>query len=230
MTGLAAPVRSPIAKPIDSWWTVLAVDPLAVPVARLLAPHRRITPTGITLTSAAVAVVGIALLAVGPLPAAALVLYLRFFLDCLDGKLARARGQTSAFGGALDVVVDTLAITGAHTALALRVFDDGGVALWGLLLVGAPLLTAWLRGLRREGATPSSDPDRPLVPGTRLRRQPSTVEAEALTLTLAPLTGNLTVVRGAIMVAVVYYLANSARSIVVLLRTLRRADAAATAP
>lgn len=224
---LARPDRAPIAKSLDSWWTVLAVDPLAVPLARRLARHPGITPTMVTIASAPVGVLGIVLLLVGPLPAAAVVLHLRFLLDCVDGKVARAQGRSSRFGATLDVVVDTVIVHAAHAALAVRVGTTPRTVALGVATLASAMLAAWLRTVRQQALAAPAPAQRPLIPGTRLRRQPSTVEAEAWTLVLAPLTGRVSVVVAAMALALVYYLTNATRSAAIVLRATRRADQAA---
>src|SRR5918997_1247965 len=116
------------AKERDYWWTVLAVDPVALPLVRLLAVRRWIGPHGASLAS-----LGLGLL-VGPayaiggragLAAGAVLFYVAFVFDCVDGKLARVLGTSSARGGAL---VPALAI--------------------GLVMVAVAILTAVRRRLR----------------------------------------------------------------------------------
>ena len=97
------------AKKRDYAWTVLAVDPVAFPLTRLLARKRWLTPDQVTIVSL---VLG---LATGPLyglgtrwslAVGALVYYLSFVFDCVDGKLARILGISSARGQALDAMAD----------------------------------------------------------------------------------------------------------------------------
>jgi phosphatidylglycerophosphate synthase len=97
------------AKKRDYWWTVLATDPVAVPLVRFFATHRVLTADQAS---------GVALflgLAVGPvfatgtrigLIAGGILFYLAFLFDCVDGKLARALGTSSPRGEALDHLAD----------------------------------------------------------------------------------------------------------------------------
>ncbi len=41
-------------KPADSWWTVLAIDPIAVRVVPWLSGRRAVTPLRLTLTAFAI--------------------------------------------------------------------------------------------------------------------------------------------------------------------------------
>jgi phosphatidylglycerophosphate synthase len=107
VSGFVADERG--AKKRDYWWTVLATDPVAIPMASFLARKRWLSPDQVT---------GLALvtgLLVGPafaygerwsLALGGVLFYLAFVLDCVDGKLARALGVTSERGAALDALAD----------------------------------------------------------------------------------------------------------------------------
>ncbi len=62
-------------------------------------------------------VVSIVLFATGHLLAGALVFEVRFVLDCVDGKLARATGRSSLFGALLDTVGDRVLLVANVAAL-----------------------------------------------------------------------------------------------------------------
>ena len=49
----------------------------------------------------------------------AVLFEVRFLVDCLDGKVARARGLTSARGAAFDLATDVVTITLAYSAIAV---------------------------------------------------------------------------------------------------------------
>lgn len=98
------------SKKRDYWWTVLAVDPLAIPITRLLATKRWATPDEITIVSLVLGLLTGLFFAVGEtwaLVTGGLVYYLSFVLDCVDGKLARALEVSSAKGHALDAMSDS---------------------------------------------------------------------------------------------------------------------------
>lgn len=93
----------------------------------------RVTPNAVTVAGLLVHVLGALIVAVLPVPASPLaalgvviVWQLAFSLDCADGQLARARGQTSAFGAWFDQLVDVVSHTAVYTSLSLylvRAFD-----------------------------------------------------------------------------------------------------------
>ncbi len=98
------------AKKRDYWWTVLVVDPLAIPITRLLARRRWATPDEVTMVSLVFGLLTGLFFAVGErwaLVTGGLVYYLSFVLDCVDGKLARTLSISSARGHALDAMSDS---------------------------------------------------------------------------------------------------------------------------
>ncbi len=66
--------------------------------------------------------------ATGSLVAGAVLFYLSFTVDCMDGKIARLKGTGSPFGLWLDYVGDRLRVGACAFGFA---FGQGGVAaLW----------------------------------------------------------------------------------------------------
>jgi phosphatidylglycerophosphate synthase len=120
----------------DYWWTVIATDPLAIPITRTLIPARFVSPNAISVLALLLG------LAVGPafalgtregLIAGGLLFYLAFLVDCVDGKLARAREQTSALGAALDTIGDAARRASASVGLIVFLYrsdDYGESAFW----------------------------------------------------------------------------------------------------
>lgn len=79
---------------------------------------------------------------------AALVLLLSGFCDALDGALARAYGQTTAFGGFLDSLLDRYADAAVLAGIVLGGFADFS---WGLIAIVGTLLVSYVRA-RAEAA------------------------------------------------------------------------------
>jgi phosphatidylglycerophosphate synthase len=185
------------AKPRDYWWTVLAVDPLAVPLVRVMAARRWPTPDAVTLASLALGLpVGVAFAfgGRGGLIAGAVGFYVSFLLDCVDGKLARVVGETSARGRALDELADGARRASAAVGLTVHLWrhgDPGDVvwaAAYGILssyfmeISGAPrgesptrAGSAWSRALARR----------------RLLPTPGIPDASAVVYVIGPLVGVL---------------------------------------
>jgi phosphatidylglycerophosphate synthase len=113
-----------------------AVGGLAVHAARLVAARGRWTPTGrfglanalTLLRLVLVAALGPAYVTLPPLAFVALLLTL-VGLDAVDGRIARARGESSPFGAAFDMETDALTIM----MLALLLWQHDRVAAWVLV-------------------------------------------------------------------------------------------------
>lgn len=185
-------------KPVDCWWTVAAVDPVAMRVLPPLVRRQWVTPNGITAFAFAVGAVSVALFATGHLLAGAVVYELRFFLDCLDGKLARVRRTSSPFGAAFDRLADALTVPAAYAAIGWTLAERGAWSHSWVLAVAlmAVLVTVCELSLEAVRAAGPGRPDvtRVASPGLlgwmrrhRLTLRPWTVEAETIGLFVGPL-------------------------------------------
>ncbi|MFI6476626.1 CDP-alcohol phosphatidyltransferase family protein [Nonomuraea sp. NPDC050663] len=112
-----AEVRSTL-KNRDSWWTVYFVDPLACPLTRLIANHTRVTPNALTVTSLVIGLGSAVSFAANQLAVGALLFYVSFLVDCVDGKIARLKGTGSPFGLWLDYVGDRIRVVFCAAGLA----------------------------------------------------------------------------------------------------------------
>lgn len=128
-------IRERTYKPVDAWWTVLLVDPLASRLVRLVAPYRWITPNVLTLIASIFGFGAAACFATGErwaLVAGGVLFHLSFVVDCMDGKIARLNGTGTMFGQWLDFVLDRVRVF--FIALALfggQYVQTGNVAyLW----------------------------------------------------------------------------------------------------
>ena len=186
------------AKPVDSWWTVAMVDPVAIRVLPSLLRLRRATPNAVTGLAFVVGLVSIALFAGGHWVLGALAYELRFFLDCLDGKIARVRRLSSPTGALFDRLADMVSIPAAYGAIGFVLAAHGDLPERLALLVPAlALLVAGLEAvletvrLRAPAAGPGlAAPATGLIGWARRHRftlRPWTVEAETLGLFLGPL-------------------------------------------
>jgi hypothetical protein len=131
-------IRERTYKRRDAWWTVLLVDPLAVRLVRIVAPHRRITPNRLTLAAGLLGLAAAACFAGQTrwwLVAGALLFHTSFVVDCMDGKVARLNGTGTMFGQWLDFALDR--IKAAVCALAL---------FGGQYLYTGRLVYVWLLG------------------------------------------------------------------------------------
>lgn len=193
---MAAGATAPAgAKKRDYWWTVLAVDPLAVPIVRLLAARRWLTPDQATIVSL---VLG---LGVGPayatgsragLIVGALLFYASFLFDCIDGKLARALEATSTRGEALERLADGARRASAVLGLAV-LLSRGGTRADLLWLVAFGILTFYFTEIsgaeRGVPATALGGWWSRTLERWRLLPHPGLPDVSALVFIFGPITG-----------------------------------------
>jgi phosphatidylglycerophosphate synthase len=182
----------------DACWTVTAVDPLAVPLSARIARFKVVTPNRLTSLSVFVALCAAALFATRHLVLGALVYQLAFLVDCMDGKVASIRGLQSTWGGFFDVAGDTVRFVVCFVALALVSLGGHFDALHLLPVLLYPCARFGLLGMaearpaggERGGMLVTPRPLEVLRLAPRRATKPgTTVDAEAVALTLGPLTG-----------------------------------------
>ncbi len=184
----------PGAKSRDYWWTVLATDPLAVPLVRFLARKRWFTPDQVTV---AALVTG---LAVGPVfalgsrgaaIAGGLLFYLAFVIDCVDGKLARSLGVSSARGAALDHLADGGRRASATVGLAYWLWQTEPSDIWWVFSY-AVLAYYFLEISGAEKAEPGDGLRgrwASALGARRLLPTPGMPDVQAIVFILGPITG-----------------------------------------
>lgn len=226
----------PSLKDRDSWWTVLAIDPLATRLLPTLARRPGITPMRLTTTAALLGVTSAILFAKGYLVAAAICFELRFFIDCLDGKLARLRGIASPRGAYFDFGCDVVLIGSNFAALGWFLVEERDMSLsLPLSVVVLSLMLFWFQ-VYHQWYPPPLATEAPgagmLIPvrvglftrwrswlaRRRLVYAPRTVEVETLVLFIAPLTGRISVLTAAFSIALIYYTIATTRLAVLVYR------------
>ncbi|HVF54432.1 MAG TPA: CDP-alcohol phosphatidyltransferase family protein [Actinomycetota bacterium] len=113
-------------KKLDYWWTVLATDPVSVPIVRFLTRRRWLTPDQVTIVALVLGLASGVLMSFGSrsaVLAGGIAFYLAFVFDCVDGKLARALGTTSARGAGLDALADGGRRASATLGLAVYLWN-----------------------------------------------------------------------------------------------------------
>lgn len=178
----------------DHWWTVIAVDPVAFPLTRLLIRRRWSNPDEITLVSVIFGVLTGLFFAVGDrwaLVTGGIVYYLAALLDSVDGKLARALNMSSVRGGMVDVMAGSAARASASLGLVTYVvFHIHAVRPHEIVLAAAfGVLAASLMEIsaieRPEPAAPSSE----FLARHRLLSGPGMPDVCAIVFVLGPITG-----------------------------------------
>ncbi|MFF5245836.1 CDP-alcohol phosphatidyltransferase family protein [Streptosporangium sp. NPDC000095] len=124
----------------DSWWTVFLVDPVACRLTLLVANHTSITPNGLTRFSLILGMCSAICFASGRLAAGALLFYVSFMVDCMDGKIARLKGTGTAFGLWLDYVGDRIRVLCCAAGLASGQYVATGDVSYILLGAGVAVL------------------------------------------------------------------------------------------
>ena len=130
--------------------------------------HAGLTPNGVTAISAALSLLGILVIALGPSRSLVatvvvpLLLASGYAFDSADGQLARLRGGGSPQGEWLDHVVDCIKISALHIAVVVGVHRAGLDLAWSLLPLAfllvanafffSYILTDLLKRLRPSGA------------------------------------------------------------------------------
>ncbi len=211
-------------QPRTELWTFFAVDPLGIPLARRLARFSVVTPNRLTAIALSLGVAAAACFASGRLRTGGVLFLLRFFVDCLDGTVARFQGSCSTRGAFFDLAADVVGVTAGYAALGWYLVDTGHLdAAWLLGLLGALGLYNWGLGHRKRlaaqaglgsgGATHQWAP--PWAPLRRWvafcdRRGVSTVpwavESEIATLGLAPVLLPTQALPWAILAALSFYI------------------------
>jgi len=220
---MAQPEMRAALKDLDAWWTVLVIDPLAMRVLPALLRRPGVTPMRLTATAALLGAASTVLFAIGQLVAAAICFELRFFVDCLDGKLARLRGLASPRGAYFDFGCDVVLISSNYAALGWYLTEHRGVPLWlPLTVVVLSLVLFWFQvyhqwfpppvrteapgaGMFVPARTGLFTRWRMFLARRRLVYAPRTVEIETLVLFIAPLTGLTSLLAVSLGIAGVFY-------------------------
>ena len=149
-------VRDRTLKERDSWWTVYLVDPIAVRLVRPVANRTSVTPNQLTVLALFLGLGAAVCFALGYrefLLLGAVLYYLSFLVDCMDGKLARLTGTESVFGAWVDYVTDrfrvlvcVVALMGGQYVVAEEA-DPGADPVWFVWLALAVVFLDMLRYL-----------------------------------------------------------------------------------
>ncbi|MGC5013737.1 CDP-alcohol phosphatidyltransferase family protein [Streptosporangium sp. DT93] len=124
----------------DSWWTVFLVDPVACRLTLLVANHTSVTPNGLTRLSLILGMCSAICFAGGRLAAGAVLFYVSFAVDCMDGKIARLKGTGTAFGLWLDYVGDRIRVVCCAAGLASGQYAVTGDVSYVLMGAGVAVL------------------------------------------------------------------------------------------
>lgn len=131
-----AEVRERTYKPRDAWWTVFLVDPLAGRLVVWTANRTGITPNQLTFGAGVLGAASAVCFALADwqwLVLGALLFHLSFVLDCMDGKIARLKGNGSVFGAWVDFVFDRIRFFACVMALLIGQWVATGEVVYLIL-------------------------------------------------------------------------------------------------
>ncbi|WP_375335328.1 DUF5941 domain-containing protein [Micromonospora sp. CP22] len=144
----------------DDFFTTFFVSTWSPYVTKVCA-RLGLSPTAVTMISVAFAVAAATMFAIGGRPllvVGAVLLYLGFVLDCVDGQLARYTRNFSAWGGWLDTMADRAKEYLVYAGLGLGASQAGFRYGWALAVAAMTLQTvrhmtdAWYGVLHDEAA------------------------------------------------------------------------------
>ncbi|SBT54157.1 DUF5941 domain-containing protein [Micromonospora narathiwatensis] len=144
----------------DDFFTTFFVSTWS-PYVTKAAARLRLSPTAVTMISVAFAVAAALLFGAGGRPAlvaGAILLYLGFVLDCVDGQLARYTRHFSAWGGWLDTMADRAKEYLVYAGLGYGATHAGFRYGWALAIAAMTLQTVrhmtdtWYGALHDEAA------------------------------------------------------------------------------
>ncbi|MFC3730823.1 DUF5941 domain-containing protein [Amorphoplanes nipponensis] len=175
----------------DDFFTTYAVSTWSPLVTKLCA-RLGLTPSGVTAMSVLFAVAAALAFWAGSRPAlvaGAVLLYLGFVLDCVDGQLARYTRRFGAFGGWLDTMADRAKEYAVYAGLAAGAERSGLPYAWPLAITAIVLQTVrhmtdtWYGALHDEAAARQSvgtagNTDAGGGVGARLSRASNRVQAD----------------------------------------------------
>ncbi|GAA3955989.1 DUF5941 domain-containing protein [Actinoplanes auranticolor] len=175
----------------DDFFTTYAVSTWS-PIVTKLCARLGLNPSGVTAVSVAFAVAAALAFWEGSRPAliaGAVLLYLGFVLDCVDGQLARYTRTFGAFGGWLDTMADRAKEYAVYAGLAAGAERAGLPYAWPLAITAIVLQTVrhmtdtWYGALHDEAAARQSvgtagNSDAGGGVGARLSRASNRVQAD----------------------------------------------------
>ncbi len=135
-------------KETENYWAKYFTRPFAAFVV-LAVRGTPLTPNQVTILAFLTSCVGAVTMALWQnwygLLAAVAIYQLAYILDCVDGMLARVRGESSRIGHLFDFLLDEIKAIGLYGAVTLRLWMMEDADLY--VMAGVPLLIALAAGL-----------------------------------------------------------------------------------
>jgi len=131
-------IREKTFKKENTFYHVFITEPLTLPALWIVQNMRYITPNGLSIAGLFMTIGTAWLFLQGNLIGGAVLYFVSYFTDSLDGKVARLRDISSPLGGYLDGVIDTFRPFLLTLGLGLWTYELLGVEA---LLVGFTYVT-----------------------------------------------------------------------------------------
>jgi phosphatidylglycerophosphate synthase len=198
-------------KELDYFWTVVVVDPLAIPLVRLFARWGRPTPDQTSWISFLFGIVVGSAFAFGGrwgLVAGGILFYVSFAFDCVDGKLARVLRVTSDKGKLLDDIADGARRASASLGLIAYLWGQDASEGELLLAVGFAVLSFYFMqisgGPRAEPSSALGGTWAQALARRRLLPNPGMPDVSGIVFVIGPITGLVVpaLVVGAVLVGI----------------------------
>jgi phosphatidylglycerophosphate synthase len=148
-------LRQKLAKPVESPLTTYISRYLSVSITYFLI-RTPITPNQVTLIGGIVSLLSAYFFTFGTYAwniIAALVLFLAFIIDGVDGEIARFKGLQSKFGANFDSIFDAITILAVFFGVTIAAYAaTGNVNMWilGFLAVANIMLINYVRALKPQ--------------------------------------------------------------------------------
>lgn len=139
-------------KPVDSWWTVCVVDPLAIRLTLWFSNRTAVSPHVLTAVAITLSIGSGYLFSRRCFALAAIVYETAFLFDCIDGKLALLKQVNTDVGRWLDSVSDKVRLIANVLGLTIAVPELSKLAIVfvGLYLWDETESTLFSQMLRRR--------------------------------------------------------------------------------
>lgn len=133
-----AEVKDKAPKVRESYTKKFLCDPIAIPLVYLVIRYTRLTPVHITVLSLVLGIVTGVAFGLGMLATGAILYYIHFLTDAMDGKMSRVKGDDDTYRGTLDFIGDSVAEVCIIVGLAVN--SDKTLALLLVIFTAGYLL------------------------------------------------------------------------------------------
>ena len=109
--------------PNESWFNVLILKYITLPLVYLIVNYTKITPNGISLISLVLGLASAYSYYKGSVLLGGILYLLSYIFDAIDGKVARITQKGKAYGSWLDIFIDRINLVLISTAIAYNYYQ-----------------------------------------------------------------------------------------------------------